>query len=121
MSLEIANKLHAVCTFNAIDPPAILRGDGINSVTRSGAGSYTLRLNTEPGGLLSAGGGSITGLDWFITWNVLVNGPASAIVAVQASIDPTDARNILVLCYNAAGALADGAQVQIAVWRLPTV
>lgn len=121
MSLEIANKLHAVCTFNAVNPPAIVRGDGINSVTRTGVGTYTCRLNTEPGGLKSTGGATTTDLDWFITTNILQNAPLSGVVAVQAVVSAADPRDVLLTLINAAGAPADNAQIQIALWRLPTV
>lgn len=120
MSIEIPNKLHAACTFNAVNPPTIVRGDGINAVTRTGVGTYTLRLDTEPGGVRSVGAAATTALDWVISTNILQNAPLSAIVAVQAVVSAADPRDVLVTLLNAAGAAADNAQIQLMLWRLPT-
>lgn len=121
MSLEIPNKLHACATVLAANPPAIIRGDGINAITRTGPGEYTLRLDAEPGGLQTVGAGPVTRVNWAASANILFIAGQTAAIAALARVSEADPRNVLLYCADPAGAPVDGQTVQVMLWRLPTV
>lgn len=121
MSIEIPNKLHACATVFAGNPPLMIRSDGFESISRTGAGNYTMRLAAEPGGLLTVGAGPITKVNWVACANIVFIAGQTASMAALVRVDPADPRNVFLTCLDPAGVAADGQTVQVLLWRLPTV
>lgn len=121
MSNQIPNKLHAVATVIAANPPSMIRSDGFESIARTGVGAYTLRLAAEPGGLQTVGAGPITRVNWAASGNIVFIAGQTGALAAMVRVDPADSRNVFLTCFDAAGAVVDGQTVQVLLWRLPTV
>jgi len=123
MSIEIANSMHAVCTFfgGAGITSAMIRADGFEAaIVRSGAGAYTLRLAADPGGLQQVGTPP-TALNYAAQVNILPMAGLFGAIVAHAYVDPTDGRNVFVRALDPAGVAADGTYMQVMLFRLPTI
>lgn len=102
MALEISNSYWAMCAVDAGAPPAVVFNRGFASVTRNGAGDYTLVLDQ---GIDSTQCG----------FKVTPRQSPGAIVAVVHTSD-TDKQ---ILLFNAAGVAAD-VDFDVLVLAIPT-
>lgn len=128
MAIETANVLRAAGTFSlsAAGPQVIVNNQGFSSAlpVRDGVGAYHVRLD-DVGGGLACEGFPPTVCDWTICANVLYlagfTGAFSCLCRVRdTDVSPGgDGYIIDIALFNAAGAAADGATVQLMVWQMP--
>lgn len=108
MSVEIANKIHAEGSLFLGNPPTIVRSQGFTLLSRVGAGVFRCGL-VEP-------------LD-FLGGGILIQPAADTARMVSARIRSLAAEgpdNILISCFDDAGAPADIGEVYAIVFRFPT-
>jgi hypothetical protein len=111
---EVANSIHAQFKFSADNPPVLQGSVGViaSSLTRTGAGQYTIQLEEQVAG-------SINGRTVI---ECSANDVSAASFAACAEVPVAGRGALLINARNLAGALNDtGASIAVTVFDLPNV
>ena len=107
MAVEIANVVHALAILDLNNPPSIMRGSGIASVTRLGVGVY--EVAADPPLNITEGIAQVTPIEGA--------GPiVTASIRDHGTFTPG---NILISTFTNAGVAADIGGVNLTLMRIP--